>query len=152
MSNDEYGLHTRSGTNPEVLNEIRERQKELDDRQNQLMKKLRCFLVLGLIFVTIFLVVIIAVFIDIHSTREAGDDEIRAELENAKEELETTKKTQANIISASLSLRGNGSNSTQGNVYLFGQPICDNHYWNDSEATVSCRMLGYEKVIFYCLN
>ena len=147
MSNDEYGLHTRRGTNPEVLNEIRERQKELDDRQNQLMKKLRCFLVLVLIFVTIFLVVIIAVFIDIHTTREAGDDEIRAELENAKEELKTTKKTQANIISASLSLRGNGSNSTQGNAYLFGQPICDD-YWKDSEASVLCRMLGFEKVNF----
>jgi len=37
-----------------------------------------------------------------------------------------------------------GGNTTEGNVYLNGQPICDGFYWGNEEATVVCRKLGFD--------
>ena len=39
-----------------------------------------------------------------------------------------------------IELRG-GSVINEGNIYLNGQPICDD-YWENNDATVACRMLG----------
>jgi len=36
-----------------------------------------------------------------------------------------------------------GGNTTEGNVYLNGQPICDT-WWGNEEATVVCRKLGFD--------
>ena len=38
-------------------------------------------------------------------------------------------------------LRG-GSSECEGNVFVNGQPVCDD-YWDKKDATVVCRMLGY---------
>ena len=36
-----------------------------------------------------------------------------------------------------------GSSESEGNVLINGQPICDD-YWDSNDATVVCRMLGYQ--------
>ena len=41
----------------------------------------------------------------------------------------------------SIELQG-GSSSNEGNLFVNNRPICDDH-WDDNDATVACRMLGY---------
>ena len=36
----------------------------------------------------------------------------------------------------------NGGSSSEGNLYVNGQPVCDD-YWDNADARVTCRMLGY---------
>ena len=40
-----------------------------------------------------------------------------------------------------IELRGGSSNS-EGNVFVNGQPVCDD-MWDKNDADVACRMLGY---------
>ena len=44
-------------------------------------------------------------------------------------------------------LRG-GSLNNEGNVFLYGKPICDDQ-WDENDAVVACRMLGYISLIIY---
>ena len=39
-----------------------------------------------------------------------------------------------------IQLRG-GSSASEGNVFINGQPVCDD-YWDSRDARVACRMLG----------
>ena len=52
------------------------------------------------------------------------------------------------------SLELKGGTKSEGNLFISGQPICDD-MWDEKDATVTCRMLGYSfntclvlKVIF----
>ena len=45
-----------------------------------------------------------------------------------------------------ISLLG-GDGKTYGNLFLYGNPVCDDSPWNDAAATVACKMLGFHKVI-----
>ena len=40
-----------------------------------------------------------------------------------------------------------GDEESYGNLYFGNYPICDDG-WNNTSATVACRMIGFEKVIF----
>ena len=40
----------------------------------------------------------------------------------------------------SIELRG-GSNTNEGNLFIYNQPVCDD-YWDLRDAYVACRMLG----------
>ena len=42
---------------------------------------------------------------------------------------------------AKIELKG-GSSPMEGNVFVNGKPVCDD-LWDDDDATVACRMLGY---------
>lgn len=42
---------------------------------------------------------------------------------------------------AKIELKG-GSSPIEGNVFVNGKPVCDD-LWDDDDATVACRMLGY---------
>ena len=41
-------------------------------------------------------------------------------------------------------LRG-GTSRKEGNVFVNGKPVCDD-MWDKDDATVVCRMLGYDSV------
>ena len=47
----------------------------------------------------------------------------------------------AKIILVSAGLVG-GPTAHEGNVLINGRPVCDD-YWDNNDATVVCRMLGY---------
>merc|ERR1719320_669048 len=36
----------------------------------------------------------------------------------------------------------NGGSASEGNLYVNGQPVCDD-YWDNADARVTCGMLGY---------
>ena len=44
-----------------------------------------------------------------------------------------------------IELKG-GSNSQEGNLFVNGRPVCDD-MWDDDDATVVCRMLGYSYIL-----
>ena len=46
-----------------------------------------------------------------------------------------------------ISLLG-GDGKTYGNLFLYGNPVCDDPPWNDAAATVACKMLGFNNVKF----
>merc|ERR1719419_131415 len=45
------------------------------------------------------------------------------------------------ICSYNITLVG-GATAREGNLFVNGQPVCDDH-WNQADATVVCRSLGY---------
>jgi len=47
----------------------------------------------------------------------------------------------AGVRCVSVTLEG-GSSSNEGNLFLNGQPVCDDH-WDNNDAIVACRMLGF---------
>ena len=47
----------------------------------------------------------------------------------------------AGVACVTVSLEG-GSSSNEGNLLINSQPVCDDD-WDDNDAAVACRMLGY---------
>ena len=47
----------------------------------------------------------------------------------------------AGVACGAVTLEG-GSSSNEGNLFINGQPVCDDS-WDNNDASVACRMLGY---------